>query len=163
MDSLFKELRHSSREHFYDLWRNAQDGDLEDLDEEEQRLAKIMLAHSEEYYNQFEFADTLADHEFDPENEINPFLHVTLHAVMEKQIEDRSPIEAFQFYNAMVRKKCTRHETIHLLLTIFIKFLFPVLKNREEFDLEGYRKLLKTYMSRKPEKIMKLLENEQDE
>lgn len=161
MDSAFKELRQSSRQHFYHLWRKANKGELDGLTEEEQRLAKIMLAHSNEYFNQFEFADTLADHEFDPGSEVNPFLHVSLHAVAAKQVEARDPIEAFQFYNAMVRKKCTRHEALHLLITILIKFLFPVLKEGVEFDLAGYRKLLKTFKLRNPEKIIGLLD-EQD-
>jgi hypothetical protein len=160
MDSVFKELQRSNRQHFHYLWRKANKGGLDGLTEEEQRLAKVMLAHSDEYFNQFEFADTLADHQFNPESEVNPFLHVTLHAGVEKQIEDREPIEAFQFYNAMVRNKCNRHEAIHLLMTILVKFLFPVLKKKEEFDLDGYRKLLKTYKSRNPEKIIGLLEKE---
>ena len=160
MDAVFKELRESNRQHFHFLWQKAKSGELEGLHEEEQRLAKIMLAHSDEYFNQFEFADTLADHQFDPESEVNPFLHVTLHAVGEKQVEDRNPMEAFQFYNAMVKKKCTRHEAIHLLITILIKFLFPVLKEKVKFDLDRYRKLLKTYKSRNPEKIIGLLEKE---
>lgn len=160
MNSIFDALRQSNRQHFHYLWRKAQDGELGGLDEEEQRLAKIMLDHSDEYFNQFEFADTLAEHQFDPESEVNPFLHVTLHAVAEKQIEGRNPIEAFQFYNAMTRNKCTRHETIHLLMSILIKFLFPVLKEKVEFDLDGYRKLLKTYKSRNTDKIIGLLEKE---
>jgi hypothetical protein len=160
MDSAFKELQQLNRQHLHYLWQMANKGELGGLTEEKQRLGKIMLAHSDEYFNQFEFADTLADHQFDPESEVNPFLHVTLHAVVEKQVEDHNPIEAFQFYNAMLKSKCTRHEAIHLLVTILIKFLFPVLKEKVEFDLAGYRKLLKTYKSRNPEKIVGLLEKE---
>lgn len=160
MDAVFKELRQLNRQHFHYLWRKANNGELEGLTEEEQRLAKIMLAHSDEYFNQFEFADTLADRQFHPESEVNPFLHVTLHAVAEKQVEDRNPMEAFQFYNAMLKNKCSRHEAIHLLMTILIKFLFPVLKEGVEFDLDGYRKLLKIYKSRNPDKIIRLLDKE---
>jgi hypothetical protein len=135
---------------------------MEGLDEEEQRLAKIMLDHSDEYFNQFEFADVLADREFDPEREVNPFLHITLHGIAEKQVQDRDPIEAFQFYNAMLKSKCTRHEAIHLLSAILIKFIFPILKEKRRFSLESYCNLLKKYKSRKPEKILDLLENEPD-
>lgn len=162
-DTLFDAFRESNREHFHFLWQKAKSGELEDLDEEEQRLAKIMLAHSDEYFNQFEFADVLADRQFDPESEVNPFLHISFHAAAEKQVKDRNPIEAFQFYNAMIRGKRTRHEAIHLLMTILIKFFFPVLKEGVEFDLNGYRNLLKTYKSRNPDKISRLLQDEPDE
>ena len=162
MDSVFKLFREVNREHLHTIWQKAQTGDIEGLDEEEQQLAKIMLDHSDEYFNQFEFADVLADREFDPESEVNPFLHITLHAIAEKQVQDRDPIEAFQFYNAMLKNKCTRHETIHLLGAILIKFMFPVLKGGGRFSLDGYRNLLKKYKSRKPEKICDLLEKEPD-
>jgi Domain of unknown function (DUF1841) len=119
-----------------------------------------MLDHSGEYFNQFEFADAMADHEYDPGTEVNPFLHVTLHAVAEKQVETRDPIEAFQFYNATLKNKCCRHEATHLLLNIMIKFLFRTLKEKVDFPLDSYRKALVEYKSRKPEKIIRLLETD---
>jgi uncharacterized CHY-type Zn-finger protein len=160
-DSVFETLRGINRKHFYDIWKKAKIGDLQDLTEEEQRLGKIMLDHSDEYFNQFEFADALADHEYTPGTEVNPFLHVILHAVAEKQVEDREPIEAFQFCNAMLRNKCSRHEAIHLLNTILVRFIYRTLKERTPFPLDSYRKILKEYKSRKPEKINRLLEDSQ--
>jgi hypothetical protein len=157
---LYGEVRAVSRKHFHEIWKKAQAGDLEGLTEEEQRLAKIMLDHSDEYFNQFEFADAMADHEYDPKSEVNPFLHVTLHAAAEKQVADRDPIEAFQFYNAMLKNKCSRHEAIHLLLNIMIKFLFQTLKEKVPFPLDSYRRALIEYKSRKPEKIYRLLKKD---
>lgn len=162
IDSAFEAFRQANREYLHHIWRRAQDGQLDGLAEEERRLAEIMLAHSDEYFNQFEFADVLADHEFNPENKVNPFMHVTLHAVLEKQVKDHEPIEALQFYNAMLRNKCSAHEAIHLLMGILLKFLFPIFKKRSTFDLGGYRKLLKIYKTRKPEKIVALLDSEPD-
>ena len=158
-DSVFETLRGINRKHFHEIWKKAQNGELQGLTEEEQRLGKIMLDHSDEYFNQFEFADALADHKYDPKSEVNPFLHVTLHAITEKQVKDRNPIEAFQFCNAMLRNKCSRHEAIHLLNIILVKFIFQTLKDRTPFPLDSYRKILKEYKSRKPEKINRLLEN----
>jgi tetratricopeptide (TPR) repeat protein len=158
-DSVFGTLRGINRKHFHEIWKKAQNGELQGLNEEEQHLGKIMLDHSEEYFNQFEFADAMADHEYNPESEVNPFLHVTLHAIAEKQIQDRNPIEAFQFYNAMLRKKCSRHEAIHLLNIILVKFIFQTLKDKTSFPLDSYCKILKEYKSLKPEKIDQLLEN----
>jgi hypothetical protein len=158
-DSVFETLRGINRKHFHEIWKKAQNGELQALDEEEQRLGKIMLDHSGEYFNQFEFADALADHEYDPETEVNPFLHVILHTVAEKQVEDRDPIEAFQFYNAMLRNKCSRHEAIHLLTIILVKFIFQILKEKKPFPLETYRRTLKEFKSRSPKKIGRLVED----
>jgi len=161
-DSTFKAFQQANRGHFHHIWRRAQSGQLDGLSEEERRLAEIMLAHSDEYFNQFEFADVLADREFNPESEVNPFMHVALHALLEKQVKDHEPVEALQFYNAMLRNKCTPHEAIHLLMGILLRFLFPIFKKRSSFDLDGYRKLLKIYKTRKPEKIIALLDSEPD-
>jgi len=158
-DSIFKVFREIHRQHFHEVWEKAQSGQLQDLTEEEQRLGKIMLDHSDKYFHQFEFADALADHEYDPESEVNPFLHVTLHAIAEKQVEDRDPIEAFQFYNAMLRKKCSPHEAVHLLSTILVKFIFQILKQKKPFPLETYRKTLKELKSRNAKKISRLVED----
>jgi hypothetical protein len=161
-DSVFEAFRRGNRQYLYGIWRKAQSGQLNDLTEEEKRLAEIMLAHSDAYFNQFEFADVLADHEFDPD-EVNPFMHVALHALLEKQINDHEPIEALQFYNAMLRNRCSTHEAIHLLMAILIRFIFPILsKKRSRFDRDGYRKLLKTCKTRRPEKVMAFLESLQD-
>jgi len=158
-DSVFGTLRGINRKHFHEIWKKAQSGELQALTEEEQRLGKIMLDHSDEYFNQFEFADALADHEYDTETGVNPFLHVTLHVIAEKQVEDRDPIEAFQFYNAMLRNKCNRHEAIHLLNIILVKFIFQILKDKVPFPLDKYRKILKEYKSRNPKKINRLIED----
>ena len=158
-DSAFEALRGINRKHFHEIWKKAQSGELQGLTDEERRLGKIMLDHSDEYFNQFEFADALADHEYDPKTGVNPFLHVTLHAIAEKQVQDRNPIEAFQFYNAMLRNKCSRHEAIHLLNIILIKFIFQTLKDEVSFPLDSYRKILKEYKSRNPKKINRLVED----
>lgn len=158
-DSVYGALREINREHFHEIWEKAQKGELDGLTEEERRLGEIMLDHSDEYFNQFEFADVMAGHDYDPNTEVNPFLHVTIHAIAEKQIQDRNPIEAFQFYNAMLKKKCSRHEAIHLLNIILLKFIFQTLKEKTPFALDSYRKVLKEYKSRNPKKIDQLLEN----
>jgi tetratricopeptide (TPR) repeat protein len=84
---------------------------------------------------------------------------VTLHAIAEKQVQDRNPIEAFQFYNAMLRNKCSRHEAIHLFNIILVKFIFQTLKEKMPFPLDSYRKILKEYKSRNPKKINRLVED----
>ncbi|HUL31013.1 MAG TPA: DUF1841 family protein [Thermodesulfobacteriota bacterium] len=160
IDSVFEAFRQANRKNLHAIWRKAQDGQLDGLAEEERRLAELMLAHSGEYFNQFEFADVLADHKFDPEGEVNPFMHVALHALLEKQLKDHEPIEALQFYNAMLRNRCTAHEAIHLLMGILLRFLFSIFKRRGPFDLDGYRKLLKIYKTRKPDRIAAFLESE---
>jgi hypothetical protein len=53
------------------------------------------------------------------------------------------------------KKKYSHHDTIH-----FIDLIFDVIKRKRPFNSELYRKLLKKYKYRDPEKFMELLENE---
>jgi hypothetical protein len=159
-EELRKLLRQVSRTEMYDLWERAKESDFEGLTDEEERIAKIMLDHQDEFYNQFEFADLTYDHEFDPDTEYDPFLHVTIHSTVQAQLEQKDPIEAVQFYNAMRKKKYSHHDAIHLIGQILICLIFDVMKYKRPFDVETYRKLLKKYKTRNPEKLMDSLEND---
>jgi len=161
MASALDELRKYNREHFHWIWKVAQGGDLETLSDEEMRLGEIMLEH-EEYHNQFEIADHLSDHEFDAETETDPFLHIVFHQIVENQLEARDPIEAYQFFNAMGRKKISRHDVIHLIGSILSFLIYDCLKESREFDLPRYKSLLKKYKNRSPDKRASLLENDFD-
>jgi hypothetical protein len=159
-DDVTRVMRILHREHMHDIWEKAKAGELEDLDAEEKHLAKIILDHKDEFINEFKFADMKADHEYDPETETNAFLHVSIHSVVENQLESKYPIEAFQFYNAMRKNKCSHHDTLHLIGLILIPFMLHTLQDNIPFDLDSYMKLLKKYKTRKPDRIPELLESE---
>jgi len=155
------ELKKLSRERSRLLWEIAKTGDLSTLSAEDKKLAEIMLEH-EEYHNQFEIADLLSEHEYDADSEVNPFLHVTMHAIAETQLENRDPIEVYQFYNAMRKKKASHHEAVHLICAVLAPLMFKTLKEKKVFELEEYRSQLKSYKHMKPEKIFSSLEKEED-
>jgi hypothetical protein len=157
MRKIFRELNH---EHLHSIWEKAKNGDLDDLDEEERRFAKAMIEHEDEFFNQFEMSDLLHDHEYDVDNEANPFLHISLHVVAETQLEIRDPIEVYQFYNAMRAKKCSHHDTIHLIGSIIAPLLISTLQQKKEFDLDRYRSLLKKCKNRNPDKIPGYMEKD---
>lgn len=146
-------LRKASRHHMHTIWEHAKENDLDNLDEEERQLARIMLEHEDEFFNQFEFSDVLDDYSYDPETEVNPFLHIIVHSAIENQLRAKDPIEANQFYNSMRKKKVTHHDTIHIIGSIFLPLLFHTLKQKTEFDVALYQHLLKLYKDKKPEKI----------
>ena len=80
--------------------------------------------------------------------------------MIENQLESKDPIEALQFYNAMRQKKCSHHDTLHLIGLILAPFMFHTLQANRPFDLDSYKKLLKKYKTRKPDRIPELLESE---
>jgi len=155
-----KIMRHITRERMYALWGQAKEKDFEGLEDEDLRIAKIMVEHEGEFNNQFEFADLTYDHEYDADSEYDPFLHITIHSLVEYQLEQKNPIEAVQFYNAMRQKKYSHHDAIHLVGQILIYLIFDVMQQKRPFDLVTYQKLLKKYKTRNPQKFSNLLENE---
>lgn len=158
-DQALKLFRSVSREHLHFLWEKAKNNELNGLSEEDRRLAEAMLLHEDEFFNVFEFADVLHDREFDLDTDVNPFLHITIHTVVENQLAAKGPIEVFQFYNAMRKKKCSHHETIHLIGAILVPLMFDTMKHQRPFDNDRYVSLLKKYKSRKPDNIWKLLDS----
>jgi hypothetical protein len=155
-----KEMRSLSRDLMHRIWKKAKAEDLTDLSPEERRVAGIMREHEDEFYNQFEFSDLTSDHEYEPETEVNPFLHIFIHSIVETQLEEKNPIEVVQFYKAMQKKGCSRHDTIHLIGAILAPVMFSVLKDKDPFDLDTYKTLLRKYKSKAPEEIMDLLVSE---
>jgi len=157
---MYREMRKLTQQHFHSIWKIAKTGDLDILSEDDRRVAKIMLEHKNEYFNQFEMADLTYDHEFDPDSEENPFLHITVHLIVENQLKNRDPIEAYQFYNSMRKKKVSRHEAVHLIGAILAPLIVSLLQQKREFDLDFYVTLLKKYKNKKPDKIWDALDED---
>ena len=98
------------------------------------------------------------DHEYDANSEENPFLHIMLHSAIERQLESKNPIEVFQFYNSMRKRKISRHDTIHLLGAILTPLGVNVMRQKAPLDKSKYAALLNKYKGKKPSRIYESLE-----
>ena len=143
-----------------EIWGKAKERDFEGLDDEAQRIAKIMVEHEDELYKHFEHAELTYDPDSASDTDYNPLLHVTIHATVEAQLEQNDPLEVVEFYNAMHQKKYSHHDSIHLVGQILTCLIFEMTENQKPFDLELYRQLLSKYKSRDPENLIDMLENE---
>ena len=153
-------LKLASRAQMTEIWLKAKDRDFEGLDDEKLRIAKIMVEHEDDLSKHFEYAHLNYDPDQDPDAEYDPFLHSTIHAIVEGQLELADPIEVVQFFNAMRQKKIHRHDAIHLVGQILIYFIFDMSEYQKPFDLDTYRKLLDKYKSCEPDALTDLLDNE---
>ena len=159
-EEILKFLKKDNREQMYALWNRAREGDLDGLSVEEDRIARIMLDHKDELYNQLEFADLAYDHDSEPDTEYDPFMHIAIHSSVQAQLDLRDPVEVFEFYNAMRNKNHSHHDAIHFIGQIFVCLVFDVVESGRSFDLETYRSLLTKYKDGDPVKMMDLLEND---
>ena len=131
-----RELLKFNHEKLHALWKIVKTGNLNGLSGEEKWLAKVMREHQDKYFNQFEMADLTHDHEYDVDSEENPFLHISFHVIVERQLEAKDPIEVYQFYNSMRGKKYPRHDTIHLIAAMLTPLVFRVMLEGGEFDVD---------------------------
>ena len=155
-----KLLQNRSSAQMTAIWQKVKDRDMTALDDEQQRLAKIMVEHEDDLNLHFENAQLVYDPGQDPDTEYDPFLHITLHAIVEAQLEVGDPIEVVQFFNAMSQKRYPRHDVIHLVGQILVYFIFEMTENQKPFDLDTYRRLLDKYKTCNPQELSDLLENE---
>jgi len=133
-------LRHYNRLLLVGIWRKMKAG--EPLEGEERILGQVMQEH-EEYHNTWEFADVLSDVEYDPESEVNPFLHITIHTVIENQLAQDAPKGIRGIYEKLMARQKDRHEVIHKIGGAFTEELWKTLKFKRPFNESRYLKTLR--------------------
>jgi hypothetical protein len=159
-EEILKILKEDNRRQLYALWNRAKEGEFEGLSVEEDRMARVMLDHQDELYNQFEFAELTYDHESDPDTEYDPFLHIAVHSSVQAQLDLRHPVETSEFYNAMRNKSYSHHDAVHFIGQIFMCLIVDVIESNQPFDLETYCHLLAKYKDCDPIELLDLLEND---
>lgn len=159
-DDLDDQMGWLSRDHYRDIWELAKARDLDALDPDERRLAKIMLDHGEEFFKDIDFADDYPGEDDTDDSEVDPFFHITVHAIVEDQLEERDPPEVVQFYDAMQKKQSGHHEAIHLIAAIFVPLLFDSLMEQKPFAMETYKAFLMKYKNSNPARLLDLLMDE---
>ncbi|MCG6892029.1 MAG: DUF1841 family protein [Desulfobacteraceae bacterium] len=136
------------------LWKRAKAENYEGLDGEQLRMARALRQHADLFGDFFEaYGENDSDFVEIGGEEVRPETHITLHTVIEAQLEGRDPPEVFQFYRAMRRKRQPRHEIVHCIGTILMPLISESLQRMKPFDNERYARLLRRCRSMKPERI----------
>lgn len=147
------------RQNMHRIWQVAQSRNLDGLTDDEKEIAWIMLEH-EEFNDDFRNAEELADYEYNPDSEVNPFMHIGIHIAVENQLKQKEPLEVCEFYNAAKERGVSHHEIIHRLGFILMPLVFHTLKHLKPFDNERYKNLLRKHKDTDTEMLEALLEKE---
>jgi hypothetical protein len=132
-------LREQSHEHYYALWQRAKAN--ERLEGEDALTAQIMRDHPE-YYDVWEHANEFLQEQVTV-NGANPFLHVTMHVVVENQAAQNEPPEVRAALEYQTLRKTPRHQAVHEIANAFTELLWVVLHDHRPFDNDAYRRKLK--------------------
>jgi hypothetical protein len=138
-------FRAMSREKVKEI-RQSSLASLNSMAEDEQLMAFIMEEHPE-FKTYWDNIDEFIDYDFDPETEINPFMHVQIHQIVETQIRQEKPPEVERIFQALKDKGVDRHEALHMIGSVFVEHMFDVLQGRQEFDQAKYLADLKKMLA----------------
>ncbi len=132
-------MREWNRQRLHEIWRAAKAGGV--LSGEEALYGKLMLEHPE-HHNAFEFADQVGAAEYVVDG-ANPYLHLTMHAMIENQLAQGDPPEVAKTLDRLLGRGISRHEAIHAIAAEFVEVAFPVFQGREPFNTKRYIKRLR--------------------
>lgn len=141
MNELSNGLNQPNKKLFFEIWRKVKAG--LSLKGEARLIGKIMLEHKE-YHNTWEFADILEEVEYDPNTEVNPFMHITVHTIIENQLARDEPKGIRKIFKEMMTQEKDRHQVIHRIGAALTEEMWEMMKERRPFDETNYFKSLKS-------------------
>jgi hypothetical protein len=141
---MFNPSRDEVRETFFAAWRKYRVG--EPLVGIEGLALDIILQHPE-YQDLLEHPDKYAHRDYS--DELNPFLHMSLHVALEEQLSiDQPPGIVLRFSDLLARSR-DRHEALHQALECLAETVWRAQRERAAPDAAAYLECLATRARRK--------------
>ena len=121
----------AGREAMRQVWRRRDE--RETLSVAEAALLELLEQHKE-FRAFWEGAE--------PTQDDNPFIHITLHQMIDKQLKDDEPAGTRATLDRLVASGLDGHEARHKLMSLWAVELFGSLRAGKPLDLVGYREKL---------------------
>jgi len=136
-----REQLRAHRQVFWDAWHKAQ-ADLP-LNALEVRIARVIAMHPE-YHPFFDDMEDFLDRDFEMDDGMNPYLHLSLHLALEEQAATKHPpamAKALDYMMSM--KKMDRHDALHKLLEVLAETVHYAQRTGREPDVAAYARRMK--------------------
>jgi hypothetical protein len=75
---------------------------------------------------------------------VNPYLHVTMHTIVENQLVQNEPPEAAPALERLLAAGVSRHEAIHRIGNLVLHQIWRIQRERRSFDRQAYIRALKS-------------------
>ncbi len=132
------------RQIFWDAWQKAQ-ADLP-LNAMEVRIARVIKMHPE-YHHFFNDMEDFLERDFQVDDGMNPYLHLSLHLAIEEQLATKQPIEAAKLMEVqMIEKKADRHDALHMILEVLAETVYESQREGREIDPLAYAQKIKVLL-----------------
>lgn len=131
-----REQLRAHRQVFWDAWQKAQAG--LPLNALEVRIARVIEMHPE-YHQYFNDMEDFLERDFQVNDGMNPYLHLSLHLALEEQAATRHPPEMGKALEHLVTVKGNdRHDAMHKILEILAETVFYAQRAGGEPDVQAY-------------------------
>ena len=136
-----REQLRAHRQVFWDAWQKAQAG--LPLNALEVRIARVIEMHPE-YHHYFNDMEDFLERDFQLDDGMNPYLHLSLHLALEEQAATRHPPEMGKALEYMVTTgRMDRHDALHRILEVLAETVFFAQRAGGEPDVKAYATRLK--------------------
>lgn len=127
---------------FLEVWKKGEAG--ETLNEEETQYYEAMKTHT--MYQHIWNAKDIFNVKLKKKEE-SPFLHITLHVIIENQIKNNKPPETkAAWVHLQDKKKLSSQDAMHSIMVILADEMFDMMKNNKPFNNEKYCSRLKKFL-----------------
>jgi len=139
-----REQLRAHRQIFWDAWQKAQ-ADLP-LNALEVRIARVIAMHPE-HHHFFDDMEDFLERDFQVDNGMNPYLHLSLHLAIEEQLATKQPIEAAKLMeHYMLNLKRERHDVLHIILEALAETVYDSQRSGREIDQLAYPEKLRALL-----------------
>ena len=136
-----RETLRAHRQIFWDAWQKSESN--LPLNALEVRIARVIRMHPE-YHPYFSDMEDFLDRDFQANDGMNPYLHLSLHVALEEQAATKQPPEMAKALEWMVAiQRMDRHDALHKVLEILAETIHHAQRMGEEPDAQTYAARLK--------------------
>jgi hypothetical protein len=128
----------ANRAQAHSIWERSQRGEA--VTGEDARLAAAMEEHPE-YRVAWESPQRLSEGTI---GGVNPYLHVTMHTIVENQLAQNEPLEAAEALERLLAAGVARHEAIHRIGNLMLRQIWRIQRGTRPFDRQAYIRALKS-------------------
>ena len=132
-------MRPVARAFLRKVWEQLKEG--VELEGEPARLAQVMEQHPE-YRVAWESPEAISDRDYTIQG-VNPFVHVTMHAVVENQIAEGEPPETAATLERLTAAGLPRHEAVHRIANAIVEQIWNMQRENRGFDRPAYIRALR--------------------
>jgi len=131
-----REQLRAHRQIFWDAWHKAQAG--LPLNALEVRIARVIEMHPE-YHPLFDDMERFLERDFQVDDGMNPYLHLSLHLALEEQVATHQPPEVGAALEHLITaRRLERHDALHHLLEILAETVHQAQRTGQEPDVMAY-------------------------